>query len=468
MSFDNLVYFVPGRGIVSFIIHVMKVVLSVILTLSISLTVHSQASAGDKIDKLLKGYTETGKFNGSALVATHDKILLEKGYGFRNFRDSTLNDSSTVFQIASVTKQFTSTVILKLVELKKLALTDKLSKFYPDFPKGESITIENLLTHTSGIFDWTNSINFSPKNEETLVGFLKTKALDFSPGTSWRYSNSNYSLLGYIIQKVSGMSYENAVRKYIFIPLQMRHSGFDFKNLSVKEKATGYSTFTDTSKIEGPVYDSVGPYAAGEIYSTVGDLYKWHKGLQSYKIINRASLERAYTPVKSHYGYGWIIDSLFNKRITSHSGSIAGFSSNLARIAEDSVFVVLLNNKEGSGLETITNNIFAILYRQPYGIPVKRHPIKLSEDILRKYIGNYEVFSPQGSLQEEVRIENGKLTLHVHGKPKLELLAEKENYFFDLTEDNEECVEFVIGTNGKVDKIVLFQNGISLTGKKII
>lgn len=445
----------------------MKRILLIIVTISFSQTLFSQETTGEKIDQLIKGYAETGRFNGSVLVASHNQILLEKGYGYKNFRDSTLNDSSTVFQIASVTKQFTSTAILKLVELKKLALTDKLSRYYPGFPKGDSITIENLLTHTSGIFDWTYSINFSPTNEQTLLGFLKTKALNFSPGTSWSYSNSNYSLLGYIIQKVTGMSYEDAVRKYIFIPLQMTHSGFDFKNLVYKEKATGYSAFSDSSKTEGTLYDSVGPYAAGEIYSTVGDLYKWHKGLQSYKIINRASLERAYTPLKNHYGYGWIIDSLFSRRITSHSGDISGFSSNLARITEDNIFIILLNNKEGSDLETLTKDIIAILYNQPYSIFVKRHPVRLNEEILKKYFGTYQVISPHGSLKGEVTLENGKLMLQAHAGPKLESAAEKEDYFYDLFEGNEGDMEFVIGTDGKVDKIVLSQNGVSLSFKKI-
>jgi CubicO group peptidase (beta-lactamase class C family) len=445
----------------------MKRILSILLVLSNSLTLFSQETIGEKIDQLIMGYTETGRFNGSALIASRDQILLEKGYGYKNFRDSTLNDSCTIYQIASVTKQFTSAVILKLVELKKLALTDKLSKYYPDFPKGDSITIENLLSHTSGIFDWTYSINFLPKNEQTLLGFLKTKALNFAPGTNWSYSNSNYSLLGYIIQKVTGMSYENAVRNYIFIPLHMTHSGFDFKNLVCKEKATGYSTFSDSSKIEGTLYDSVAPYAAGEIYSTVGDLYKWHKGLQSYKIIDRNSLERAYTPLMNHYGYGWIIDSLFSRRITSHSGDISGFNSNLARITEDNVFIILLNNKEGSDLEMLTKNIFAILYNQPYSIFVKRHPVNLSEETLEKYIGTYEVISPYSSFRGEVKLEHGKLMLQAHTGPKVGLAEENENYSFDLFETNKDDVEFVIGTNGKVDKIVFYQNGVSLSGKKI-
>ena len=444
----------------------MKRISSILLILSYGLTLLSQETTGEEIDKLLKGYTETGRFNGSALIASHDKILLEKGYGYKNFKESALNDSSTVFQIASVTKQFTSAVILKLVELNKLSLTDRLSKYYPNFPRGEIITIENLLTHTSGIFDWTHSINFTPINEQTLVGFLKNKPLDFTPGTKWSYSNSNYSLLGYIIQKVSGISYEDAVRKYIFIPLQMTRSGFDFKNLISKEKATGYSTFSDSSKIEGKLYDSVGPFAAGEIYSTIGDLYNWHRGLQSYKILSRTSLEKASTPFKDHYGYGWIIDSLYDRRITSHSGDISGFSSNLARITEDNVFIILLNNKEGSGLEVITRNILAILYDQPYSIPVKRHPVKLDEEILKKYIGTYEVISPHGPIQGEITFEKEKLMMQAKG-PKVELIAEKKDHFFDLFDDTESDVEFVTGNNGKVNGIILSQNGVTLSGKKI-
>src|ERR1035437_9025424 len=156
----------------------MKRISSILLILSYGLTLLSQETTGEKIDKLLKGYTETGRFNGSALISSHDKILLEKGYGYKNYKESTLNETGTVFQIASVTKQFTSAVILRLVELNKLSLTDRLSKYYPNFPRGEIITIENLLTHTSGIFDWTHSINFTPINEQTLVGFLKNKPLD--------------------------------------------------------------------------------------------------------------------------------------------------------------------------------------------------------------------------------------------------------------------------------------------------
>jgi CubicO group peptidase (beta-lactamase class C family) len=351
----------------------MNRLFAIILSCFLSQIIFSQ-SVEEKIEKLLEDYTKAGVFNGSALVSENGIILLGKGYGFKSLRDSSFNDSNTIFQIASVTKQFTSTLILKLAELDKLNLDDKLSQYFPDFPDGDKITLENLLNHTSGIYDWTlNTINFLPTGEKSLLDYLKTKGLAFEPGTNYNYSNSNYSLLGYIIQKATGLTYEDAIRKYIFEPLNMTQSGFDFKNLTSKDKATGYSSFTKKSKTEGVIYDSTGPFAAGEIYSTTGDLYKWHEGLESYKIISQASLEKAYTPLMNKYGYGWEIDNFYGRRVASHSGSISGFCSNLARITEDDVVIILLNNKEGSDLGMITNEILSILYGQPYATHGKKY-----------------------------------------------------------------------------------------------
>jgi len=267
----------------------MKKILAILLTFGLVRSIFSQQTVPQKLDALIEAYTKWNKFNGSVLVAQHGKILLKKGYGFSNFRNNTLNDSNTIYQIASITKQFTSTMILKLVELKKIALTDKLSKYYPDFLNGDSITIENLLTHTSGIISdapddssYRNSEEQKMTHEEKFLASIKNRKLNFSPGTNWEYSNSGYILLGYIIEKVLKITYFEAMRKYIFSPLNMTHSGFDFEHLRDIERATGYSTISDSSKIEGSSidFDSTGPFAAGAIYSTVGDLYKWHEGLQ--------------------------------------------------------------------------------------------------------------------------------------------------------------------------------------------
>jgi CubicO group peptidase (beta-lactamase class C family) len=265
---------------------------------------HFSFAQGDKLDALIDAYARLYKFNGSALVAKNGTILLNKGYGFRNAADKVANNEQTIFQLGSITKQFTSAVILKLQEEKKLSVSDKLSKYFPGYPKGDSITIEQLLTHTSGIYSYTNDPNFmanevtKPANREMMMALFRDKPFDFSPGTSWNYSNSGYSLLGYIIEAVTKKPYEQAVRKYIFTPLHMTHSGFDFTHLKNKEKATGYFELNDKETIAAPIVDSSVSYSAGAIYSTTGDLYLWHKALQKNKILSKAQQEKAYTPIK--------------------------------------------------------------------------------------------------------------------------------------------------------------------------
>ena len=190
-----------------------------------------------------------------------------------------------------------------------MSVSDKLSKYFPNFPKGDSITIQQLLTHTSGIYNYTNDQNFmaneiaKPATREKMMALFENKPLDFSPGTSWNYSNSGYSLLGYIIEAVTKKPYEQAVRRYIFTPLHMVHSGFDFTHLKSDNKAIGYFKLDDKGATPAPIVDSTVSFSAGAIYSTTGDLYLWHEALEHYKILSKAQQEVAYTPVKNNYGY---------------------------------------------------------------------------------------------------------------------------------------------------------------------
>ncbi|MCW3093655.1 MAG: beta-lactamase, partial [Ferruginibacter sp.] len=199
-----------------------------------------------KLDTLISAYAKLHKFNGSVLVEKGGTVLLDKGYGYRNAAEKTYNDKQSIFQLGSITKQFTSAIILKLEAEGKLSVKDKLSKYFPQFPKADSISIEQLLTHTAGIYNYTNNRDFMnnevtrPANREKIMALFKDKPLDFSPGTGWNYSNSGYSLLGYIIEAVTKKPYEQVVRSYIFTPLQMTHSGFDFTNLKSRDKTKGY------------------------------------------------------------------------------------------------------------------------------------------------------------------------------------------------------------------------------------
>ena len=430
--------------------------------------VHFSFAQGDKLDALIEAYAKLYKFNGSALVAKNGNILLNKGYGYRNATDKVANNEQTIFQLGSVTKQFTSAVILKLQEEKKLSVSDKLSKYFPGYPKGDSITIEQLLTHTSGIYNYTNDGKFmanevtKPSNREMMMALFKDKPLDFSPGTNWSYSNSGYSLLGYIIEAVTKQSYEQAVRKYIFTPLRMTHSGFDFTHLKSNEKAIGYFKLNDKEKEEAPIVDSSVSFSAGAIYSTTGDLYLWHEALQKNNILSREQQEKAYTPVKNRYGYGWSIDSIEGKRRVSHGGGIHGFITTIARVPEDDICIVLLSNASNTTLGEISKSIFTILYGKEYELPKERTEIKLPEEKLKEYEGEYEL---NKDLHVVISLKDGALVATPTGQKTETLYVEKEDLLFVKSQDIQ--LEFTRNEKKEIDGFILHQGGAKMPCKKI-
>ncbi len=422
---------------------------------------------GDKLDTLMSAYAKLHKFNGAALVAKNGVILLNKGYGYRNAENKVANNEQTIFQLGSVTKQFTSAVILKLQEEKKLSVSDKLSKYFPGYPKGDSITIEHLLTHTSGIYNYTNDANFMSNevtksaSREKIMALFKDKPLDFSPGTNWNYSNSGYSLLGYIIEAVTKKPYYQAVRKYIFTPLHMTHSGFDFTHLKKKEKATGYFSLDGNKPAIAPIVDSSVSFSAGAIYSTVGDLYLWHKALQKNTVLSKVQQEKAYTPVKNKYGYGWGIDSIEGKRSVSHGGGIHGFITEISRVPEDDVCVILLSIASDP-LGDISKNIFAILYGKEYVLPKERIVMKLPEEKLKQYEGEYEL---NKNLHVIINLKDGELIAIPTGQRPEVLYAEKEDFLFLQSQDIQ--LEFTRNEKKEVDGFILHQGGQKIPCKKI-
>jgi len=440
----------------------------IFVLVAVLFVVHFSFAQGDKLDALIDAYAKLYKFNGSALVAKNGVILLNKGYGYRNATDKVANNEQTIFQLGSVTKQFTSAVILKLQEEKKLSVSDKLSKYFPGYPKGDSITIEQLLTHTSGIYNYTNDGKFMANevtksaNREMMMALFKDKPLDFSPGTNWSYSNSGYSLLGYIIEAVTKKPYEQAVRKYIFTPLKMTHSGFDFTHLKSNEKAIGYFKLNDKEKVEAPIVDSSVSFSAGAIYSTIGDLYLWHKALQKNSILSREQQEKAYTPVKNRYGYGWSIDSIEGKRRVSHGGGIHGFITTIARVPEDDICIVLLSNASNTTVGEISKSIFAILYGKEYELPKERTEIKLPEEKLKEYVGEYEL---NKDLHVVISLKEGALVAIPTGQKTEILYAEKEDLLFVKSQDIQ--LEFTRNEKKEIDGFILHQGGAKIPCKKI-
>jgi len=338
-----------------------------------------------KIDELVKQYSEYGQFNGSILVAEKGKVIYKKGFGMANMEWAIPNGTDTKFRIGSVTKQFTATLILQLVEEGKIKLDGKLSDYLPDYRKdtGDKVTIHQLLNHTSGIPSYTGLPNFFAevsRNPYSVTDFVKKFAsgeLEFEPGSKFSYNNSGYFLLGAIIEKVTGKSYETVLKERIFDPLGMTNTGYDHYATLLQNRADGYQK-TPTGYINAPYLDMSLPYAAGSLYSTVEDLFKWDQSLYEDKILSAESKKLMFTPGLSNYGYGFgISEQPIGKtdqktKVIQHSGGINGFNSLLTRLVDKQQTVIILDNVGlGRYHGNITNSIISILNGQPVEPPKK-------------------------------------------------------------------------------------------------
>ncbi|WP_264535247.1 serine hydrolase [Flavobacterium sp. N1736] len=347
---------------------------------------------GKQIDQLLSKYNEYDQFNGSALVAENGKVILKKGYGSANMEWNIPNQPDTKFRLGSITKQFTALLIVKLAEEGKIKLDVPITTYLPDYPKetGDKITIHNLLTHTSGIPNYTSVPNFlkeKARNPYSPADFVKTFSnlpLEFKPGEKFVYSNSGYFLLGYIIEKITGKTYEENLQETIFTPLKMVNSGYDHSDVIIKNRAAGYER--QGKKIVNASYlDMSIPYAAGSLYSTAEDLYLWDQALYTSKLLSEKSMESLFksyiTLGDESYGYGWFLREITigtkKVKIVEHGGGINGFNTNISRIPSDKILIVLLNNTGRAVLGEMTENIRNILYNQSINEPKRSMALEL-------------------------------------------------------------------------------------------
>ena len=367
----------------------LKLHLLTLITLLFFCNLSFSQSINEQLDKLINAYTEYGKFNGSVLVANQGKVIFKKGYGMANMEWDIPNKSNTKHRLGSITKQFTAMLILQLAAENKLDLHAQISKYLPDYPKetGDKITIHHLLTHTSGIPNYTSFPDFfqnesrNPYTPDEFVKKFEDKPLDFEPGEQFSYSNSGYFLLGVIIEKVTGKSYEQMLNEHIFSPLNMTDSGYDNHDDILKNRATGYEKNGNTF-VNSKYLDMTIPYAAGSLYSTVEDLYKWDQALYTNTILPKDYMDMYFKPYitafgNNSYAYGWGVgkspigkstDSIYT---ISHGGGINGFNTIISRAPSDKSLVVLLNNTGGAPLNEITRAIRGIIYEKDYDFPKK-------------------------------------------------------------------------------------------------
>jgi CubicO group peptidase (beta-lactamase class C family) len=435
----------------------MKTLLRALVLLFVATSCFAQDTA--RMEEVVQTYVRDKTFMGAVLVARGSDVILSKGYGSANLEWDIPNTPATKFRLGSITKQFTAAAILLLAERGQLTLDDPIKKHLPDAPAAwDAITIFNLLTHTSGIPNFTNLPDYkSLKLADTPVAktivTVRDKPLEFVPGERMAYSNSGYLVLGHVIERVTGASYEKFVADNIFTPLGMKDSGYDSTSAIIPRRASGYMPSPNGPVNAGFVHMSI-PHAAGALYSTTGDLLRWEQGLFGGKVISTASLARMTTPFKSDYALGVVVRTANGRTVVQHGGGIDGFNTFLAYYPGDKLTVAVLSNINGEAPTQIAAKVADLAYGGSVQLTSERKEIALPTATLSKYVGTYEL-APGVSMM--MRLAGDRLTTQLTGQQAFPVFAESETKFFLKVVDAQ--VEFFMDASGAVTHAVMYQNG---------
>lgn len=324
-----------------------------------------------QLDQFVSEQANNQMFSGALLVAQQGQILLSKGYGLADQARQLPNTPQTRFRLGSVTKPFTALAILQLQAQGKLNVQDLLCRYLTDCPAAwQAITLHHLLTHTSGIPDVERlpeyaQIKTLPTTPAQTIALFRDKPLAFTPGTQWDYSSSGYILLGAILEQVTGKSYETVLQENIFTPVGMQNTGYEHDTATL---ATGY---VNATTVAAPIEMAL-PFAAGGLYSTVEDLYRWAQALTTDALLPQPLLDLLFTPYAAipqsdgaSYGYGWVISQPFGHRMIGHNGGIDGFVASFNRFPDDDVTIILLSNRQDINPNAITQSLARMIFAPP-------------------------------------------------------------------------------------------------------
>jgi CubicO group peptidase (beta-lactamase class C family) len=434
-----------------------------IMSLSALPQITPKTNVGSQIDSLLSSKYTLNDPGLSVLVAKNGRIIYKNAFGSANLELKVAMKADMLFNLGSITKQFTAVAVLQLMEKGKLSLQDSIQKYIPQFPsKPFKITIEQLLTHTSGLKDYLQ-INykepylerkdFTPKE---LIEYFKNEPLDFEPGTKYKYSNSGYFLLGYIIEMVSGKPYEEYLQENIFNKLNLRNTYYDSSNRIFSNRTYGYD--------KGNVYEKADywaasiPYAAGALISNVDDLFSWHSGLLNGKLLNEQTLAKAFSPfhlndgTKINYGYGWIINDIDGALAIGHGGAITGYKTNEVYYPAQEIYVLILANCNCAPVDELSILISGIAM----GKPLQKGQ-RLADAVLDQYLGVYALTNDPRRKIKIVK-ENGSLVAYTSEKQFYPLVFTSDKKFEFKNIVDAKC-EFIV-QNDKVLKFIVNQNGV--------
>ena len=440
--------------------------------LTLLLVLYSSASQAQdhtlatRIDNAIAPLFKAGEPGATIIVTKAGRPVFRKAYGMADIARGRPMTPEALMRIASVTKQFTATAVLMLADEGKLALDDDITRFLPDYPTGgKRITIKQLLTHTSGIANFTSKPGFEAgvakdMTPGQMIDTFKNDPLQFEPGTRYAYSNSGYFLLGAIIEKVSGLSYAQFVEQRIFVPLGMSNSAYDGHERGSAVRAQGYTRGNAGASFEyGKVASMTQPYAAGGLVSTVDDLARWDAAVSAGTLFKPASQQKALTAhilpdgKSVPYGYGWSIGKLRGMTMQSHGGGIYGYSSYALRLPAQQLYVAVLTNAD-SGIpaaEMIAMKAAAIAAGNPFP---EHTAITLDAKVLEAYQGSYRI---DDSNTRHFRSEGGQLVMDRNGRNKVVLTAFSDTGF--LIPNSVAYVEFGRDAEGAVSKVTFHGPG---------
>jgi len=400
-------------------------------------TALAEQDLASRIDAAIAPYFKADAPGATVIVIKDGKPVLRRAYGMADTGKNVKMAPEMALRLGSITKQFTSTAILMLAEEGKLSVDDDITRHLPDYPtRGKKITIEHLLTHTSGIVSYTGKPGYvtGMTRDVSVAGMIdsfKNDPLDFEPGSQYRYNNSGYFLLGAIIEKISGQSYASFLEQRIFKPLGMRDTYYEGVGASRAPVAAGHTRTASGYGAARPL-SMTQPYAAGSLVSTVDDLARWDAAIAAGKLLKPASWQRAFTSYRladgkaTGYGYGWDLNKVQGQTAMGHGGGINGFTTHALRFPDQKVYVAVLTNSDAGPANP------AVVARKAAGIAIGKpyrefKEVALGGAALDAVTGTYEV---EKGVQRVFRRSGDGLVMQRSGRPQVEVKAASENEFF--------------------------------------
>lgn len=428
----------------------------------------SSSPLTQKVEQYINAHAANNKFSGNVLIAKGDSILYQNSWGFANRAFNIKNTDSTKFLIGSITKPFTAYAILLLERQGKLSVNDKLSKYFPSFPKAEEVTIMHLLRHTSGIKDYHSLPYWKADSKSDATTPLYTinkiaqlpQAYNLKPDSNFRYSNTGYILLGLIIEQVSGKTFTNYISDAILKPLNLNETGVADNHSIVNNLAQGYfTTPLQTKKAEYINYKQ--PFASGNMYSTPKDLLKFTKAVFNSELLAIEKTKEIFNNNTGKYGYGWGIRSYNDTKAYGHYGGMNGFIGAITYIPEGDYFICILTNDDNTPKQKITTDLVSIIQGKEVEIPKKITATKVTNAIASEVTGNYLI--KQSDTLTVYKNKEGLFMQETGQQPQQLFAIGKQKYALTLLEFE---VHFTDFENSKAQHLNLMLNK-TLTAKRI-